>query len=58
MRQKNTDKNKELAQLIDSKLSNLKISEGGIKNKKLDEMVDIVEEILNLIIIKTNKDKD
>ena len=44
---KNTNRNRELAQLIDTKLANLKKFESGNKNKKLDEMVNIVEEILD-----------
>ena len=45
---RNTRKNKKLVQLIDTKLSDLKRSKSQIKNKKLGEMVEIVENILDL----------
>ena len=44
---KNTNRNRELAQLIDTKLADLKKSESGNKNTKLDEMVNIAKEILD-----------
>ena len=53
---RNTDKNEELAQSIDSKLSDLKRSESKTKNKELDKR--LLKKFLTLIIIKTKKDKD
>ena len=49
---KNTEKSNTLVQLVESELSDLKknieeVSEREIKNKKLDEIVDIVEKILD-----------
>lgn len=49
---KNTEGNKKLIQLIMSRLSDLKekiekMSESEIKNKKLDEIVDVFKKILD-----------
>ena len=44
---RNANKNKELIRLIDTKLSDLKMPKNQIKNKKLDKMVEIVENILD-----------
>ena len=51
-KKKNTEKNNTLVQLAESELSDLKknieeVSERETKNKKLDEIVDIVEKILD-----------